>query len=795
MLCCESPGNVGRSLNSDLLQGFYLGHLLIEPLTGQITDRTGSRHLPPKAVEVLLCLAREPGDLVTREDLLTAVWGPGHGSQEALGHAVSEIRHALDDHPDDPHYIQTLPRRGYRLLVEPLSEPPEETVRIAPSGFWESLLRHGVVQASAAYLVAGWLLIQVADATFVDLGLPIWSKAFVTFTVVAGFPMLLLLTWCFDFIGGRVEHDAGQHGGGFLHGLERNYLAIFIAFVVSAASTASYQAIVGFDIAEPIRAPVAEASDRQDLIPITENSLAVLKLLNIDGDVKTQAFSDGLSEDILDQLARVPGLHVSARGDSWSLPPNAASNIVRRRLRVASYIEGSVRFLDDKLRVVVQLIDSESGFHLFSRSFEVELSDIGNMQETVTALVVSNLKLAVDTSTVDRDNLYSGNTDEDAYYTFLLGREALSRPQSLDNIAEAIGYFDQALSIDSQYPAANAGRCSAFVTLYALQQDTNNIALAEAACANALNIAPGLPLVRNSVARLYRNTGRNAEAEALYLDVLQIDEQNVVAMQGLAHIRRREQRFDEAELLMRKSIELQPGNWASINKLGNMYFGMGRYVEAIAEYRKVVFLDPENFVTLGNLASVSLMIGDFEAARDALEKTVAIEENNTFYANLGVAHYYLGNFLEAVTANRRAVELAPSSSGGWLALADALYFAGALDEADHAYRSVIELSRKQLTVNPEHIESMTFLAWSSAMMGTFEAASVFSEKAVELDPADPYSHYFRALVLLKTGDVEGALESVEDAMNNGYPVAMLAAEPILRELRQDTRFVSLLASR
>jgi len=779
-------------LNSDLLQGFYLGNLLVEPLKGQVTDRAGSRHLPPKAVEVLLCLAREPGDLVTREDLLSAVWGSGHGSQEALSHAVGEIRHALDDHPDSPQYIQTLPRRGYRLLVEPLSEPPEETVRIAPSGFWESLLRHGVVQASAAYLVVGWLLIQVADATFVDLGLPVWSKAFVTFTVITGFPLLLLLTWCFDFIGGRVQHDAGQHTGGFLHGLERNYLAIFVAYVVAAASTASYHAIVGFDFAQPERLTVT-TDDQQDLIPIVENSLAVLQLLNIDGDAKTQAFSDGLSEDILDGLARIPGLYVSARGDSWSLPPNVTSNVVRRRLRVANYIEGSVRFLDDKLRVVVQLIDTESGFHLFSRNFEVEFSDIGNMQKTVTGLVVANLKLAVDASTLDSYNLYSSNSDEDAYYTFLLGHEALSRPPSPKNIAEAIQYFDQALSIDAQYPAANAGLCSAFVTLYVLQQDTNNIALAEAACANALNIAPGLPLVRNSVARLYRKTGRTAEAEALYRDVLQTDEQNVAAMQGLAHIRRREQRFDEAELLMRRSIELQPGNWDSINKLGSMYFRTGRYAEAIAEYRKVVFLDPENFVTLGNLASVNLMIGDFEAAKDALEKTVAIEENDIFNANLGVAHYYLGNFPEAITANRRAVELAPSSSGGWLALADALYAADAGDEADRAYQAVIELSRKQLIVNPEDIESMTFLAWASAMTGSFETASVFSEQAVQLDPADPYSHYFRALVLLKMDDSDGALDSVKDAMDKGYPVAMLAAEPILKELKSDSRFKTLLA--
>ncbi len=781
-------------MNSGLLQGFYLGDLLIEPLKGRVTDQHGSRHLPPKGVEVLLCLAESPGELVTREALLEAVWGPGQGSQESLGHAVSEIRHALDDHPDNPGFIQTLPKRGYRLLVDPVREQPATPMNMNHSGVWQSLLRHGVVQASAAYLIAGWLLIQVADATFGDLGLPAWSGMFVTFTVIGGFPILLLLTWFFDFIGGRIEHDVGQQPSGFLYGLERNYIAIFIAYVIAAGCSASYQALVGFEVSQTETTTLTAKTENQDLVPIVENSLAILQLLNIDGDVKTQAFSDGLSEDILDRLARIPGLRVSARGDSWSLPPNAASNVVRRRLRVANYIEGSVRFLDDKLRVVIQLIDSESGFHLFSRSFELKTGDIDDMQKTVTNLVVANLKLAVDSSTLDNHASYSSNEDEDAYYNFLLGREALNRPRSAKNIADAIRFYDQALSIDEHYPAAHAGRCAAFVALYVLQQDTSNIALAESSCARARNIAPRLTWVLNSVANLYRRTGRIADAEAAYLDVLQIDEQNAIALQGLALIRRREQRFDEAERLMHKSIELQPGNWTIINTLGNMYFRMGRYVEAVAEYRKVVFLDPENFVTLGNLASVNLMIGDFAAARDALEQTVAIEENDTFYANLGVAHYYLGNFLEAIAAHRRAVELAPKSNGGWLGLADALYFAGEHEQAESAYQEVIVLSKQQLVVNAEDIESMTFLAWAFAMTGSFETATTLIDQAVALDPADSYSHYFRALVLLRQGDADNALESIKDALNYGYPVAMLGSEPILKELRQDSRFVSLLAT-
>ena len=790
-------------MNSELLHGFYLGDLLIEPSKGQITGPTGSTHLPPKAAEVLLCLAQSPGELVTRKHLLETVWGVGRGSQEALGHAVSEVRHALDDHADNPRYIQTLPKRGYRLLVDvtAVEAPPPvenhyppETVDDA-KGFWRALLRHGVVQAAAAYLVAGWLLIQVADATFVDIGLPAWAKQFVTFMVIGGFPLLLLLAWFLEFAEGRVEHDHGQQSAGLFKGLERNYLAILIAYGLAAAGAAVYQATVGFEV---VQTPVVFVNGERvedEPIPVVDNSLAVLKLLNIDGDEKAQAFTDGLSEDILDGLARIPGLSVSARGDAWSMPPNASSEVVRRRLRVANYIEGSVRFFDDKLRVVVQLIDTQSGFHIFSRPFEIDVSGVNDMQQEIARLVVANLKIAVDPNSIEIENYYDGAPNDDAYYLFLLGREAYMRPRSVANITEAIGYFDQALVADDHYPAAHAGRCAAFTALYDLQSDTSHIELAENACAKAMTIAPQLPLVIRAVARLYERTGRQQDAERMYLRALELNEQDAMALEGLALIRRREQRFDEAESLMRKAINLQPGNWRLINALGNMHFRMGQFVEAIAEYRKVVYLDPGNFVTLGNLASANLMIGDFTAARDALEKSMAIEDNATFRSNLGIAHYYLGDFADSIDAHRRAVELAPNSSSSWIGLADALYFGGQQDEALLAYQKVRTLSREQVSINQDDTESLMYLAWASAMTGELDEAAAHAAKAVELDPADPYSHYFDAIVKLKRGEPDAALSALELAVDTGYPLAMLAAEPILKELHQDSRFVKLMAAK
>jgi tetratricopeptide (TPR) repeat protein/DNA-binding winged helix-turn-helix (wHTH) protein len=782
-------------LESKLLQGFRLGGRLVDPLRGQVTGTDGATHLPPKAVEVLLRLAKTPTQLVTREELLEQVWGKGKGSYEALGHAVSEIRRAFDDHHDAPRVVQTLPRRGYRLLLQPAFDdapatPDAPGTPQAGPRWWQSLLRHGVIQAAAAYLVVGWLLIQVADTTFEKIGLPAWAEQFITFAVIGGFPVLLLLAWSLEFVNGRMRKDRGTQAGGILEGLERNYLAIVLAYGVAALGASIYQATVGFDAERTTVAGAAES----ELIPIATNSLAVLRLATFVDDPATRAFSDGLSEDILDGLARLPGLLVSARGDAWSLPANPPTETVRRRLRVANYIEGSVRLNDNRLKVTVQLIDSGTGYHRFSRNFETGFDDVNTMQREIATLVVANLKLAIDEEVVQSEPLFPEAASGDAWMLYQLGREADNRPQSVDSLNEAIGYFRQSLDVDPGYPAAHAGLCDAYTSLYDVLEDAQNIEDARQACSRALSVAPRLPVVIHAVARLELHTGNQARAERLYGDALTIDPQDTVAMRGIAQIRRLEQRFDEAEGLMRKAINLQPGNWRAINNLGNMYFGMGRYADAASEYRKVVFLDPDNFVTLGNLASTSLMSGDYAGARDAYAKALAIEEDATLLSNLGITYYYLGDFSAAIATLEKAVDKAPQSAANWLALGDALHAAGRGDAANSAYEHAKSSARDQLHVNDKDVDALTFLAWSTAMTGDTNGALELVAKATAIDPAYPYTYYYAALIENEAGRTDAAIDAAEKALANGYPVAMLAAEPILKPLTKSPRFRELLTT-
>ena len=161
-----------------LLHGFFLGELRVEPLTGQVSGPGISGHLPSKSVELLLCLASDSRSLVSRDTLLREVWGEGNGSQEALSHTVSELRQILGDHHNDPHFIQTVPTRGYRLLVDPrIASPDDDQVnsdstatRTEKSSLIQVLIRRGVIQAGVIFLVVGWLLIQIADALVPTLG-------------------------------------------------------------------------------------------------------------------------------------------------------------------------------------------------------------------------------------------------------------------------------------------------------------------------------------------------------------------------------------------------------------------------------------------------------------------------------------------------------------------------------------------------------------------------------------------------------------------------------------------------
>jgi tetratricopeptide (TPR) repeat protein/DNA-binding winged helix-turn-helix (wHTH) protein len=788
-------------LKAELLQGFYLGDLLIEPLQRKVSGNGISKRLTPKASEVLLQLAARPGSLVTREFLLEKVWGAGHGTPEALSHAVSEIRRALHDSVDNPRFIQTLPRRGYRLILEPQAVG-NHTTRVALGegtsstfeslGLLENLQQRGVLEAGLAYLILGWLLIQIADVVFDQLFLPQWAGTFVTILVIAGFPIVLALSWFLEFRDGRAVLDTGPESRNPRRRFTRTYLSVIGALTIASVLVFSYDRVVG--LPKETLPVTASTVEEEELLPVLDNSIAVLRFLNIDGSDQTEIFASGFAEEMTNRLSRLPGMAVASRGDAWSLGPTSSSDEVRRRLRVAYYVEGSVRLIGETLSVNVKLIDSMTGFPVTSKNFDEKLENFNKVQRDITNVTVSNLRIALPPETQSMLNSMYEEADLDAYILYRRGREIYERPQTIETLSSAIELYQQALTFDDGYAAAHAGICRAYVELYALSSSPDDIQHGETACSAALNSNPSLHMVYAALGDLYSRTGRITDAERAYREALSINSQDVRAMGGLADVYRRSQRLPQAEELLNAAIETQPGNWRAINNLGAYLFSLGRYSEAADAYQQIVFLDPDNFQARTNLGSALTMAGEFELGRKVLEESLELQPIQRTYSNLGVIYYYLGEFERSVVTHGQAVELTPGQAVLWLNLADSLHFAGREMESAEAFRKARELSKNILSVDASDSDAIFMLAWSQHMLGESQQALANVDRGLRISPDDPYGYYYDALIRFQTGDREATLRSLEAALERGYPPGLLVAEPYLGDIIADDRFHAMIVA-
>lgn len=768
-------------MNAEYLHGFYLGNVLVEPLKGRVSGKNGTQRLPPKAAEVLVCLARRAGAVVEHEELLEQVWGAGQGSREALSHAVGDIRHALGDHHDNPTYIQTLPTRGYRLVVEPVPADAhtgsivigaDGGATITDFGLLENLKRRGVLETAIAYAVLGWLIIQVVDIVFANLGLPNWVGTFVTVLVIAGFPIALILSWFLEIRDGNATLDDRSPLDARRRRFSRTYVSVVGALGAAAVIVFVYDRYIGLpDVAQ--EPPTIEIPEPV----IAENSIAVLPFLNNDGSDETQTFANGLVDDVITRLSRVPGLSVTSRGDSFTLHPNSPSDRVRQRLEVAMYLEGSVEIRDEQIRVIVQLIDSDSGFHIQSRSFDRPRQDFFEIRDEITQLTVSSLRASLPNLVQDIPLAETEDPGLDVYLVYRRGVDELYKPRTMETTAAAIAWFDTALDMDPEFAAAHAGRCEALVWQFVSANDARLIDEGEAACTAALELSPNLDVVHVALGELYRHRGLFLDTANANRDALRINPNNVPALLGLAEAQRLLGDADAAVETLDSAIGLQPGNWRPYLELGALMFRMGRFDEAAAQYLKVIAIDDSSMRGYTNLGTSYMLAGRFEEALPVYQRAIAIGPDFRTYTGLGLMHYYLGDYDQAIAAMRSAVNLRPNSHGPWMNLGDVLYVSGRLEEARDAFAKTQQFLRTALDVNPNEATNLMDLAWSQAMLGDESLALQTIARAQALTPDDPYAWYTEALIQNELRNTDATLEALEKAVDRGFSEILIGAEP------------------
>lgn len=478
--------------------------------------------------------------------------------------------------------------------------------------FFDQLKRRRVFRTAALYAVVGWILIEVSDVVFPALEMPDWSLKLVILLVLLGFPIAMLLAWAFDVTPEGVRRSgAGAGEGGTSRRAHPLLQGVVIAAIGAGVVYAAYSRF----------SSPAVASD--DL-----RSIAVLPFVNISGDPDNEYFSDGLSEELINALAGVPELKVAARTSSFAYKGrNEDVRTIARDLGVATILEGSVRRSGNQVRITVQFIKADDGYHLWSESYDRELEDIFAIQEEIARAITE--KLQVQLAGGDERLVKRATTDVEAYDFYLRGRYGLGTADSEESLRQAIRLFEQAVGRDSTYASAHAGIADAYIELEGYVDVDEVAPLARAAALRAIQLDDTRAETHTALAHVYMHYDWDwISTERAYRRAVELGPESFEAHAGMAHFLMAAGDHEAALAETRRAIELareralDPVAFEvdAATNLGHALFAARRYDEAMAEGRRALQLDPQDAAAQHLLALVYLGEGEYAEAIRQLER-------------------------------------------------------------------------------------------------------------------------------------------------------------------------------
>ena len=322
------------------------------------------------------------------------------------------------------------------------------------------LKRRNVLRVAVVYLMAAWLLIQVADTLFPVYGLSTGALNVLIIVLAIGFPLFLLFSWIFEITpeGLRRETEIDRAASITPDTGERLDRII----IVLLALALGYFAFDKFVLSESREASIAEIARQEGrnaalVESYGDKSIAVLPFVNLSADPEQEYFSDGISEELLNLLAKIPELRVISRSSAFSFKgKDVTTPAVAEQLNVAHVLEGSVRKVGNRVRIMAQLIEARSDSHLWSESYDRELNDIFAVQDEIAAAISDALKvklaLAAD-GALQPALIKTANTE--AYEAYLRGRGLIHR-RGRENLEEAVRDLERALRLNEEFAPAHA---------------------------------------------------------------------------------------------------------------------------------------------------------------------------------------------------------------------------------------------------------------------------------------------------------------------------------------------------
>jgi len=572
-----------------------------------------------------------------------------------------------------------------------LPVPEVKDIKELYGHFWAEVQRRGVIRVAVSYLVTAFFLVLLWEQVYDwGLNLPQWSMTLLRIVLGIGLPVALYLAWNYEKSPeGFVRTTSPQSWQNPLKASQRKPLTGSLIIVGLVLIIVIMYLFSQPDTAEQSLKPVEPKLKS----PVTDKSIAVIPFVDMSPEGDHEWFSDGISEELLNALVRIPGLKVVGRTSSWTYKgvTNKDLKEIGKELGVGTVLEGSVRKSGANIRITAQLVNTKDGFHLWSHTYDRELTDIFAVQDEITAAIVEAMSVHLGDDAVSLKPTVTA--DIGAYTIYLQARQKLAL-RGIENLIEARRLFEQAIRLDPDYDPAYSGLARAlslfhhFSTEYSAQE---LIGPAKSAANKALELNP-----KNSEA--YSVLGYTAA-------ILEWD-------------------WTGAEQAFNKSLELTHNDAEVYNFIGDYYRVVVQHPTlAIKMESRALELDPLHPVNHDDLGGAYALVKDWENALQYAQSARNLGIN--YWGNdklLLTSYINLGRLEEA----ENVVARLDDTSGNYYAnLYLRTILAIAKDESE------VALSYIKLMVNYEEEKRYSWIGLLYLELGMLKEAAYWLKKGYE----------------------------------------------------------------
>lgn len=653
-----------------MMQGRILsfGPYRLDATNARLWCDTQPVRLTAKALQVLHYLAERPGQLVTKDELFSAVWPDIVVSDATLASNVQAVRQALNDDPRSPRYIETVHRQGFRFIAEVVRSQEEENQKAKgktqkakiEQTETEIEQKPETEQEPEKEKVPPSTGPRTPDRQAPSSNSPIASSQSLIPTPQ---PLAPSRSWAI-----------------------RRFVLMGLLLLVGIIAIVQYLSL-------PTPNAQSLTPNPQPLSLPDKPSIIILPFTNLSGDPGQEYFSDGITSDITSSLSRIASLFVIARTSAFTYKGKGVKvQDISREMGVRYILEGDVRKTNEQLRITTQLIDGTTGGHLWSERYDRPLKDIFAIQDEIVQKIVTTLKLQL--PLMGEGYIIRKHTENvGAYDSFLRGMEYFTRTTKEAN-AQARQLFENAIALDPQYAEAytRLGWTYSQDWIWRWSTDPQTLERALALAHQALAIDDSLPRSHSLLSVSYRHKQQHNQAIAAGERAIALDPNNadsyIFQSEVLNSAGRSEEALKMAEQAMRLNPRFPPHY---LFMLGWAYYSTGRHAEAVASLKDVLNRNPNYFVASLFLAATYMDQWLFqqnpdaqvlESALAAVQDVLARDDTNPLnHRILGVVYLCQKQYDQAIAEVERAIALDPEEAESYALLAQMLSRLGKTEEA------------------------------------------------------------------------------------------------------------------